>query len=262
MADNNNSHSVPQFPSTTIGLLVPTSLDQFAPQSAMNAYQLLQNLGFTVYYPQEMASTGMELYNQGDYEGAKVLGETMIESFDKCRYIVSLSSATVVYIQQHFPKLFHNTTFHNDYRQFIDRCFDLTDFLANIANLSDIAIPEFPHKVTILDHCTTLRDYTSLAHPGIKGLRNEPRQILSMVPGLQLVEMPQQNVCCGYGGSFANNFTTISDSLAQRKVDNALLAGAEVITSTEPACLLHLESYIKKRDIKLEIRMIGDFLIG
>lgn len=241
-----------------VGLYVPLSIDQFSPVTAWNAIKLLESMGLECYYPTELTSCGMEMYHLGERETAKRLGEQMIEMYEDCHFVVSISSAAVVYMQQQFGKLFHNTTKHNSYRQFIDKCLDLSDFLVNVAHYSPTA--SFPHIVAYLDHCTTIRNYRCVAHPDVVGLKEEPRKLLSSVQGLKLMDMAQADVCCGYGGNFANEFTPISDSLAKRKIDHALSMNAEYIVSTEPSCLFHLQSYIDKRDIPLKCLYIADVL--
>ena len=216
-------------------------------------------MGMRVYYPNDLTDCGMQLYLQGDRDSAKQLGERMMELYEGCTHVVSLSSAAVAYMQRCFGSLFHNTTLHNDYRRFIGRCYDLSDFLVNVA----LYVPQgvvFPHSVAVMDHCSTSVDYHCSAHPDRRGLHEEPRWLLRAVDGLRLVEMEQQDVCCGYGGQFALQFTPISDYLARRKADNALSAGAEIIASTEMGCLFHLQSYIDKQGLRLRCMHVADIL--
>lgn len=241
-----------------IGLFVPCDIDQFSPDTAWKALRLLEKLGMEVFYPIELTGSGMELYQQGDMQTAKQLGEKMIEAFSGCDYVVSLSSATVAYAQKHFPSLFRNTTMHNEYRGFIEHFLDFSDFLANIVHYTPNEA--FAHKVAFMDNCQTLNDYRSPSHPETKGLRDEPRQLLASVPELTLVEMEQNDLCCGYGGLFANHFTKISDKLAETKIANATTAGADYIVSTEMGCLLNLRSYALKHNIKIGFAHLADLM--
>lgn len=250
---NNNNYKV--------GIFIPCCVDQFNAATGIKMMHLLQKLGIDCYYPDDLTCCGMHLYQQGNREAAKQLGERLIGLYGQCTYIVSCSSACVAFIQHEFPHLFHNTAYHNDYRNFTSRCLDISDFLVNFADYKPSGI-SFPHKVAILEHCTTRRDYTSPAHPERKGLHDEPRILLNAIDGLQLLEMPQADVCCGFGGLFASQFTPISDSLARRKAENALSVGAEVIVSTEPSCLLHMQSYIDKNKLPLKCRHIVDILVN
>ena len=242
-----------------VGLFVPSCIDQFAPQCAYKTIRLLEGLGIGCLYPDALTDCGKELFHQGDKSAAKALGEKLIEQFDECRYVVCLGSGSVVYIQKHFGQLFHNTTFHNSYRQMIDKCFDLSDFLVNVVGFEPTA--PFAHTVAFMDHCTTQRDYRCLAHPDRAGLRDEPRRLLAAVPQLRLAEMGGSDVCCGLGGLFANSFAPIADDLARRKVDAALAAGADIVTSTEPSCLMHLRAYADKAGAKLKFLNMIDILV-
>lgn len=241
-----------------VGLFVPCDIDQFSPNTAWNAINLFESIGLQVFYPTELTTIGMELYNQGDMQSAKQLAEKMIETFEGCKYVVSLSSASVTYAQLRFTSLFRNTTMHNEYRGFIEKFIDFSDFLANIIHFKPSKA--FPHRVAVMDNCQTMSDYRSPMHPDIEGLQNEPRQLLNAVPELQLVEMAQNEICCGYGGLFVNNFTVISDKLAQMKIDNALAVGAEYVVSTEMGCLLHLRSYAEKKRINMHFAHLADVL--
>lgn len=241
-----------------VGLFVPCDIDQFSPQTAWNAVHLLENLGLHPYYPPELTDSGMMLYNQGDIQSAKLLGEKMIEYYEDCTHIVSLSSATVAYVQKRFPSLFHNTTLHNEYRHFIERFVDITDFLVNDIHFTPKT--SFRYRVAFMDQCQTLNDYRSPSHPDVLGLRDEPRQLLSAIDGIDFVEMSHNDVCCGYGGLFANHFTVISDELARRKLESAIEAGAECVVSTEMGCLLHLRSFADKNNMPILFMHIVDVL--
>lgn len=241
-----------------VGLFVPGLVDQFSPDTAWNAFHLLESVGFEPFYPDNITDIGMELYNQGDIQSAKELGEKMIEEYYGCRYVISLSSANVAYAQLRFPSLFRNTTMHNEFRNFIDHFVDLSDFLTNAVSYTPTK--PFPHRVAFMDNCQTLNDYRSPSHPETKGLCDEPRKLLRSVPELELVEMEQGDTCCGYGGLFVNNFTVISDKIAQTKIDNALKVNAEYIVSTEIGCLLHLRSYAEKKRIKIGFAHLADII--
>ena len=236
-------------------------VDQFAAATGFKMVELLQGLGLDCFYPPDLTDCGMVLYNQGDRDGAKTLGERMINQYEDCDCIVSCGSAAVAYMKVHFRHLFHNTTFHNNYRHFVDKLFDISDFLVNVKHFSPKGV-RFPHRVAFMDHCTTRRDYVCTAHPDRKGLVDDPRELLRSVEGLELVEMEQGDVCCGFGGLFANQFAPVSDEMARRKAENAIAAGAEYITSTEMSCLLHLQSYIDKVGLALKCVHLVDIITG
>jgi L-lactate dehydrogenase complex protein LldE len=80
------------------------------------------------------------------------------------------------------------------------------------------------------------------------------------VEGLELVEMEDNETCCGFGGTFAVKFEAISTAMAEQKVENALATGADYIISTDSSCLMHLEAYIQKQNKPIKTMHIADVL--
>ena len=126
----------------------------------------------------------------------------------------------------------------------------MSDFLVNKLHFTDFGAA-FPHKVTYHDSCSALREY---------GIKNEPRELLSRVNGLQLIEMEECETCCGFGGTFAVKSPDISAAMAEKKVQNALASGAEYIISTEASCLMNINGYINKHKLPLKGIHLADVL--
>lgn len=101
------------------------------------------------------------------------------------------------------------------------------------------------------DACSALREC---------GIRDEPRRLLSHVGGLELLEMRDQESCCGFGGSFAVKFEGISAAMAEQKVQNALAVKADFIISTDSSCLMQLQGYIDKHELPIKTKHIADVL--
>lgn len=235
-----------------VGIFVPCCVDQFSTRTARNMVALLKGVGFLCEYPSEQTCCGQGLYLNGDRAGAKQLGDKMIEMFRPYDYVVTCSSGCVAYAKRYFEELFRNSTNHNESRKFVDKLYDITDFLVNEVHYQPHNVA-FPHRVVFLDHCRTLRDY---------GLKEEPRQLLRAINGLELMPYPDSDVCCGYSGSFTNFFEPISTEMARRKVEAALKVGAQYIVSTEPSCLMHLQSYIDQVGLKIQCKHIVDVMCG
>lgn len=232
------------------GIFVPCHIDQFTPHTAVNMIKLLSAEGVTCHYPSEQTCCGRELYVNGDREGAKRLGEKMMALYAEDECVVSCGSGCVAYMRHFFEQLFHDTTSRGSATKLSMKFMDVTDYLVNVLQYHPSKV-QFPHRVVLLDHCTTQRHY---------GLHDEPRQLLRDVCGLELVEMVQPEVCCGQGSLFANSFAPVAADLARRKVQNALDAGAEYLVATETSCLLHLQAYCRKHELPLQCVHIVDLL--
>lgn len=238
---------------TKLDIMVSTADDQFSPQTGFNLIKILNDLGFETNYPLQQTSCGKELYEAGDFAGAKSLGETVMKQFSGSIPIVCTSSSWVAFMRKVYPKLFYNTAFHIEHQSFCNKTHDITDFLVNECQTTCLN-NVFPHKVLFMDNCQTLNDY---------GLSNEPRVLLRNTQGLELLELPEteRDMCCGLASiGFASDFEPVSTSMARAKVEAAISLGAEVITSTDTACLIHLRSYINKNKLNLSCMHIIDIL--
>jgi L-lactate dehydrogenase complex protein LldE len=122
--------------------------------------------------------------------------------------------------------------------------------LVNVLN-KDYFGAELEAKAVYHDSCAGLRECK---------IKAEPRALLEKVHGLELLEMPDTETCCGFGGTFAVKFEGISSAMAQQKVNNALAVGAEYIISTDISCLMHLQAYIDKENLKIKTMHIADVL--
>ena len=238
---------------TKVDIMISVADDQFSSKTGFNLINILNDLGFETNYPLQQTSCGKEIYEMGDFQTAKDMGESVMKQFSGGYSVVCTSSSWVAYIKKIFPKLYFNTGYHIKNQEFCKRVYDITDFLVNVCGISFLS-NVFPHKVVFLDNCQTLNDYN---------LYNEPRTLLRNTKELELVELPkdEQTTCCGLGSlNFASNFEAISTQLARQKVEAILATGADTVTSTDTACLLHLKSYTLKNKIPLNFVHIIDIL--
>mgnify|MGYP001795658467 CR=1 FL=1 len=110
---------------------------------------------------------------------------------------------------------------------------------------------EFNSRATYHDSCAALRECK---------IKEAPRKLLSNVKGLEIVEMNDVETCCGFGGTFAVKFDAISIAMADQKVTNALATNAEYIISTDLSCLMHIDGFIKGKNLPLKTMHIADVL--
>jgi L-lactate dehydrogenase complex protein LldE len=190
------------------------------------------------------------LFNSGFWDEAKAIGEKFIKDFPNNRPVVGPSASCVGFIKNYYHELFHNTALHNEYKLLQKSIYEFTDFMINFLKITDVGAT-FEAKVTYHDSCAALREC---------GLKKEPRELLKHVKGLELIEMKDNEVCCGFGGTFSVKHEPISTAMAEQKVHNALDTGAEYIVSTDLSCLMHQDGYIKKHKLPLKVIHIIDVL--
>lgn len=234
----------------TVDAFIPCFIDQALPQTAFNMIKLLEKLGVEVHYNPNQSCCGQMAFNSGFWDEAKAMGAKHIKDFSNNRPIVSPSSSCSSMVKSHYPKLFHNSALHNEYKVIQKNSYEITDFIVNVLKKEDVGAV-FPHKVTYHESCASKREY---------GLTHEARTLLKNVKDLELIEMNEADTCCGFGGTFSIKFEGISTAMAEQKLDNALATQAAYIVSTDASCLLHLQGFIDKHKLPIKTIHIVDLL--
>lgn len=231
-----------------IDLFIPCFIDQLYPQTAVNTKQLLETLGCTVHYNHRQTCCGQPMFNSGDWDNARDLARKFRTDFSGKRPIVSPSGSCSAFVKNYYGELFPKEK--EELRLLNKRVFEISDFLLNVLKVKELNT-FFPHKVTYHDSCHALREYK---------IKEEPRELLRMVKGLEIVEMQDSEACCGFGGTFSVKYKDISQAMVEQKVQDALSTGAEYIVSTEASCIMNIQGYINKYKLPIKAIHLVDVL--
>ncbi len=234
----------------TVQLFIPCFVDQLYPQTAFNMVKVLEKCGCTVSYNTNQTCCGQPAYNAGFRNDAKDVCSKFIKDFSGSDYIVAPSASCVGFVRNYYPKLFDDSSLRNGAKELQQRTFEFTEFLVNVLKVEDVGA-SLTAKATYHDSCAGLRECK---------IKEEPRKLLQQVKGLEILEMQDVETCCGFGGTFAVKFEPISISMADQKVSNALATGAEYIISTDLSCLMHIDGYIRHKNLSLKTLHIADVL--
>jgi L-lactate dehydrogenase complex protein LldE len=234
----------------SIQIFVPCFIDQMYPDTAVNMVKLLRQAGCEVDYNPKQTCCGQPAFNAGFWAEAQKVGEKWIEDMAKLqRPIVCPSSSCVGYVRNFMSDFkIENPELKAAYEAI--EIYEFSDFMVNKLNYLDFGA-KFPHKVTYHDACAALRECK---------IKEEPRQLLAKVEGLQLKELEDGQQCCGFGGTFAVKFEPISTAMGEKKVEHAIASGAEYLVSADYSCLMHLEGYIKKHQSPIKTIHLIDLL--
>lgn len=233
-----------------IQLFIPCFVDQLFPETAFNMIKVLEKAGCNVSYNTSQTCCGQPAFNAGFWDDAREVCTKFLNDFDPNQIIVAPSASCIGFIRNYYPKLFENSSLHNEVKAIGQNSFELSDFLVNKLGITSFGA-SLPGKATYHDSCAGLREC---------GIKNEPRLLLSKVKELELVEMEDVETCCGFGGTFAVKFEGISIGMAEQKVEHALATGAEYLVSTDLSCLMHLQGYIDNRKHSLKTMHLADVL--
>lgn len=233
-----------------VQLFIPCFVDQLYPETAMNMVKVLEKACCDVRYNTNQTCCGQPAFNAGFLENAKSVAAKFIKDFEDSDYIVAPSASCVGFVRNYYSSLFENSSQRNLIKILAERTFEFTEFLIQIVHIENYGA-ELNVKATYHDSCAALRECK---------IKDAPRRLLSKVKGLELIEMIENDTCCGFGGTFSVKFPEISLSMADQKIGNVINTGATHIISTDLSCLMHLEGIIKKKSIPLTTLHIADVL--
>jgi L-lactate dehydrogenase complex protein LldE len=234
-----------------VQLFIPCFVDQLFPYTAFNMVKVLEKLGCTVKYNENQTCCGQPAFNAGFWDESKSVCEKfIIENSGSDDPIVSPSASCTGFVRNYYPKLFDNSSVHNEVKDLRSRTYEFSEFLVNVLKVEKLGAC-LPVKATYHDSCAALRECR---------IKEEPRKLLANVAGLELAEMEDVETCCGFGGTFAVKYEPISIAMAEQKVNNAQKTGATCIISTDLSCLMHLDGYIRNKNLPIKTMHIADVL--
>ena len=220
-----------------VSLFITCLLDAFYPQVGRAAVELLERLGVQVDFPMAQTCCGQPAFNSGFHDEARAVATTLLDAFANSEYVVAPSGSCVAMIRHYFPRLFAGTPRAADAQALAQRTYELCEFIVERLNTTDLGA-EFPARVTYHPSCHATRGL---------GIKEAPLKLLRAVRGLELVDLPYAEDCCGFGGTFAVKFADLSAAMGVRKVENALSTGADVLTGLDMSCLMHLQGLIGRQ---------------
>jgi L-lactate dehydrogenase complex protein LldE len=233
-----------------VSLFIPCFVDQLYPATAFNMVKVLEKAGCEISYNTNQTCCGQPAFNAGFLNESRAVAEKFLKDFESADYIVAPSASCTGFVRNYYPGLFENTTSHNKVKEVGAKIFEFTEFLTEVIKVKNFNAT-LNAKATYHDSCAALREC---------GIKAGPRELLQNVQGLELVEMQDNETCCGFGGTFSVKFEAISVGMADQKINNAQATGAECIISTDMSCLMQLDGYIKKKGIALQTMHIADVL--
>ena len=233
-----------------VALFVPCFVDQLAPEAALDVARVLRRIGYDVDFPQAQTCCGQPAFNTGYWRDARPLAERFVRVFRHADAVVCPSGSCVTMVRNFYPELLAGTPLLAEAASLGQRVFEFSEFLVKVAQVSDVGA-SFPHRVAYHDACHALRELR---------IKREPRELLRRVRGLELVEMPYCEECCGFGGTFSAKFGMISSAMGDTKAGNAEASGTEYVTSTDPSCLMHLDGVLRLRKSAVRVIYLASIL--
>lgn len=235
-----------------VGLFVTCLVDLFRPTIGFAAVELLQQAGCLVEVPRGQTCCGQPAYNSGDRKDARAIARMTIRAFREVDYVVAPSGSCAGMLREHYPALFAGEVEEEEARRLAAKSWELISFLTDVMGMEQVAT-SWPARATYHDSCSGLREL---------GIKRQPRDLLKSVQGLELAEMVEAEVCCGFGGTFCVKYPEISDAIVTKKAENIEGSGADLLLAGDLGCLMNMAGKLQRMGKRIEVRHVAEVLAG
>ncbi len=240
-------------PDLTIAFFAGCAVDFIYPDQAKALLTLLKGKNIQVEYPMDQTCCGLPALMAAEEETAKAvalqnLKVVMPEKYD---YILTLCASCGSHLKHNYPKIFKDTSLRpENLKVFTDKIIDFSSFVVNVLKASSEDFKATGEKVAYHSPCHLCR--------GMQ-VTNEPRELIE-IAGYQYVRSKDEDVCCGFGGSYSVDFPEISAEILKKKLDHVEDTDARILVTDCPGCVLQLRGGMDKRRRKIQVKHITELI--
>ena len=238
-------------PLQKIAFFAGCAVDFIYPEQAEAMVKLAKKQSVQVVFPENQTCCGLPALMAAEEDTAVKLAEQNIAAFQSvpCDYILTLCASCASHIKHFYPKLVADTGLSADnVENVVDKVIDFSSFMVNVLKVPSDAFKRSNKKVAYHAPCHLCRGLNVI---------EEPRKLIE-IAGLSYVPSPDEDVCCGFGGSYSVDFPEISAEILKKKLDNVEQSHAEMLVTDCPGCVLQLRGGMNKRNGKVEVKHISE----
>lgn len=217
---------------------------------AQSVVDILTGYGYEVVIPRKQKCNGTPVLANGDYDGAKRLMEHNFELFrqyDLDAIVVSCSSCGMS-LKKEINVFVDDSP---ELREFTEKVFDINEFIDKNIDIKPEQLGELDYSVTYHDPCHMARG---------QNIRQQPRELLQMIPGVEFKEMNNADNCCGSAGSYCITHYDTAIKINNHKVKDIQAAGVNMVATACPTCVMHMSDNLAQHQSKEKVRFVIEIL--
>jgi iron-sulfur cluster protein len=240
-------------PRIQIALFAGCAVDFIYPEQGRAFLELLGGQGVQVAFPMAQTCCGLPALMAAEEETAQEVARQNIEAFasGKPDYIVTLCASCASHLKHNYLKLFKaDRSKPEGLEAFAAKIIDFSSFMADVLQIDGSRFAGRKQKTAYHAPCHLCR--------GLEVV-DAPRNLLK-VAGLDYVPTRDEDVCCGFGGSYSVDFPEISAEILKKKLDNVEAGRPEILVTDCPGCVMQLRGGMDKRGSKIEVKHIAEAL--
>nr|WP_243757483.1 (Fe-S)-binding protein [Allobranchiibius sp. GilTou38] len=228
-------------------------VDGLFPEVGKATVTVLRRLGHEVVFPMEQTCCGQMHVNTGYPREALPLVRRYAGTFEPYDAIVTPSGSCAGAIRHQHAQVarqFGDDALVERVEAVAARSYELSELLVDVLGVTDVGA-SYPHRVTYHPTCHSLR---------ILRVGDRPLRLLRAVDGIDLVELPQAQTCCGFGGTFALKNSETSTAMLADKMRAIQSTGAQMCAATDASCLMHIGGGMSRLDVGTETVHLAQIL--
>lgn len=241
-------------PKLRIALFSGCVQDFVYPEQMKAAVKVIASQNVDIDFPMDQSCCGLPVQMMGEREATIEVARQNVMAFDAARYdyIVTLCASCASHLKETYPKLL---TGHPEMttrvRQFSNKIIDFSSFVHDVLGMkSDAFKGGSNEKVAYHSSCHLCRGL---------GVVEQPRNLIA-ASGATYCKAEEEDVCCGFGGTFSAKFPELSAELLRKKLDNVEATGAGRLVADCPGCIMQLRGGMEKRGGKVKVGHVAELL--
>ena len=245
--------TTPRTTGLRVALFATCFNDTMWPETPKATVRLLERLGCRVEFPAAQTCCGQMLTNTGYAGEAVPLVRHFVDVFRDYDAVVAPSGSCVGSVRDQHPmiaRLAADPGLASEVEAVRPKVFELSEFLVDVLGVTDVGA-WFPHRVTYHPTCHSLR---------LLRVGDRPLQLLRAVEGIDLVELPGAEECCGFGGTFAMKNADVSVAMGTDQAANIVETGAEVVVAGDNSCLAHIGGILGRQRAGIRSMHLAEIL--
>ena len=236
-----------------VALLVTCLVDMFRPVVGFASVKLLEDAGCRVEVPEAQTCCGQPAWNSGDRADAKRVARGVIEAFEGFDHVVVPSGSCAGTIVKDYAEMFRDEPdWARRAEALAGKTHELVSFLTDVRGVTRVEAA-LPVAATYHDSCSGLRGL---------GIKRQPRDLLASVEGLELREMAECEICCGFGGTFCVKYPEISNKMVSDKARHIDGSGAALVLAGDLGCLMNMAGKLTRAGSPVAARHVAEVLAG
>jgi L-lactate dehydrogenase complex protein LldE len=236
-----------------VALMVTCVNDAMFPDTGRAVVELLTRLGVDVDFPEAQTCCGQPMVNTGYLDEAIPAVRTFVEAFRGYDAVVTPSGSCAGSARHQHRMVAEragDARLVDEVTTLGPKVYELSEFLVDVLGVTDVGA-SFPHRVTYHPTCHSLR---------LLGVGDRPRRLLEAVRGITLVDLPDAEECCGFGGTFAMKNADVSVAMGADKARHVRETDAEVLVAGDSSCLMHIGGVLSRERSGVRVMHLAEIL--